>query len=157
MKHMIFKNLSILALGIVLAVGAQYAHATLGSPSMPSNFSAGNNTLLPINVGFTSQSKGTGDLGGLSVKEFLVLMSAQMQKSVFFEGVVRGHQVTPGATSTVRFGLTQFDVDAVITGGVATRLQMQSTGPDSNLVHSGPELRKVCAEAGTGILILCAQ
>jgi hypothetical protein len=34
---------------------------------------------------------------------------------------------------------------------------MQSTGPDSNLVHSGPELRKVCAEAGTGILILCAQ
>lgn len=156
MKQILFKKLHIVALGIVLAATAQYAYATVGSPSMPSNFSAGNNTLLPINVGFTSQSKGTGDLGGLSVKEFLVLMSAQMQKNVFFEGVVHGQQITPGAESTVRFGLANtFDVDAVITGGFATKLQMQSTGPDSNLVHSGPGLRNVCAEAGTGILILC--
>lgn len=141
MKKDIFKNLRLIAFGIVIALGASYVSAAWINPdSNPpfDNISPVNN--IPINTGTFDQIK----TGNLSVDTFNVAGPVQFNQHVFVGGAIQGDLTS---TSTVAFGASD-TVDVEISGGVRAQQYAQS-GTLVNALN-----KKVCAdEAGT--LVLC--
>ncbi|MFZ4500063.1 MAG: hypothetical protein ACOYMZ_01015 [Minisyncoccia bacterium] len=151
MKKTLLTNLKFIALGLVLAMGASYAHASWGgltnSYSGPSASFPNNNASTPVYVNSTDQVKA----GSLSIGEwFIALANAQIDGTTFFTGGLRGG--APGTTvGTVRFGGPNVEVPThvAVSGGVANTNYTVQSNPLAN-----PTDGAVCADE-TGTLVLC--
>ncbi len=160
MKKTILNNIKLIAFGIVFAVGASYAYASIGSPSMPASFSASNNTEIPVNIGNIRQDKGGatgGALGGLSVNNLLAYQTSLLQKKAYFKGTVHGGHLGD-LTSIVSFGVNyvtpadDYRVGITTTGSLNVTKALQHLR-SSNLVN--PTMKQVCATSDGTLTLTC--
>ncbi len=151
MKKTLLTNLTFIIFGVIVAIGASYAHASWGgltnSYSGPSASFPNNNAATPVYVNSTDQVKA----GSLSIGEwFIALANAQVDGTTFFTGGLRGGAA--GTTiGTVRFGGPNVEVPThvAISGGLANTNYTVQSNPLAN-----PTDNAVCADE-TGTLVLC--
>ncbi|MEO5646360.1 MAG: hypothetical protein ABIO57_01150 [Candidatus Paceibacterota bacterium] len=145
----ILRNIVLIIIGGVFAIGLSYANAAWGTPSSkytdPSGAAPGGNTATPLNVG-GDQAKA----GGLGVNAFVASQNAQFDKQAILGGTLFADIGNPGA---IPFGGTDLagivhTVDLAISGAFSNTLAIKS----SLLANSTSST--ICAD-GNGVVVLC--
>ncbi len=145
----IFRNIAIVVVGGVFAIGLSYVSAAWGIPSSvytdPTGTPPQANTETPLNIG-GDQIKA----GGLGVNAFVASQNAQFQQTAVIGGAAYADVGNPSA---VTFGGIDF-------AGIAHKVSLALSGAFSNtgtiksavLTNAGGAA--VCAD-GNGVVVLC--